>query len=271
MITHNVSIAKPAGKVAKKQNAFSSDMISAVISRISDAWSAAAASNHVTLEELRKTVARYDEVLSDLQDQERLAVEDATIHVKTPIDSLASIITPRKETSADALARAKPVKSLREVLQPKAGEPYLALHEQSQLWLAVLLLPLANLHTIGISATIQSLGLARNIPSCVVYNLDSEQFEWRDGYADGEAFAHKRRFPIAYLLKQNSRTAVRLSGLQLKICGYLMNLLSSLPSLIAMSHELLWKAGQSTALCGLQQEVSAVPWSTMGIAISLIV
>ncbi|TVY66165.1 hypothetical protein Focb16_v009863 [Fusarium oxysporum f. sp. cubense] len=223
MVTHNVSIAKPAGKVAKKQNAFLSDKTSAVISRISDAWSAAAASNHVTLEELRKTVARYDEVLSDLQDQERLAAEDATIHVKTkrkrspsppgelkrhcnrgqsntcpkPIDSLASI-TPRKETSADALVRAKPFRSLREVLQPKAGELYLALHEQSQLWLAVLLLPLANLHTIGISATIQSLGLARNIPSCVVYNLDSEQFEWRDGYADGEAFAHKRRFPIAY-------------------------------------------------------------------------
>lgn len=82
MVTHNVSIAKPAGKVAKKQNAFLSDKTSAVISRISDAWSAAAASSHVTLEELRKTVAKYDEVLSDLQDQERLAAEDATIYVK---------------------------------------------------------------------------------------------------------------------------------------------------------------------------------------------
>ncbi|KAH7205172.1 uncharacterized protein BKA55DRAFT_530873, partial [Fusarium redolens] len=88
-----------------------------------------------------------------------------------------------------------------EVLQPKAGELYLALHEQSQLWLAVLLLPLANLHTIGISATIQSLGLARNIPSCVIYNLDSKQFEWREGYAEGKAFAHKRRFPIMYFTK----------------------------------------------------------------------
>ncbi|RKK66726.1 hypothetical protein BFJ69_g15146 [Fusarium oxysporum] len=84
MITQYLSTAKPPGEVAKKQNADFSDKISTVISRISDAWSAAAAaSDHVTFEELRKTV-------------------------------------------------------------------------------------------------------------------DSERFEWRDGYADGEASAHERRFPIAY-------------------------------------------------------------------------
>ncbi|EXM16494.1 hypothetical protein RAB80_018328 [Fusarium oxysporum f. sp. vasinfectum] len=215
---------KPARNAATKRTAHFRDKISAVISRISDAWSAAAvASDHVALEELRKAVSRYDRVLSDLQDQERLAAEDATIHVKIkrkrssspsgerkrhcdrgqpntcpkPTGCLASIEAV-EEAPANTLEQTKTANNSHGVIQPKAGELYLAHHKQSQFWLAALLLPLADLHTVGISATIESLGLSKDIPNCVVYNLDSEQFEWRDGYGDGEAFAHERRFPIAY-------------------------------------------------------------------------
>ncbi|KAG5786879.1 hypothetical protein H9Q69_014046 [Fusarium xylarioides] len=215
--------AKPSQKATTQRAAGFRDKISTVINRISDSWRAAAANSDVPLEELRKAVAEYDRVLSDLQDQERLVAEDTTIHVNTKrkrsvspssehkrhcdraqpdtcsksTNCHESIETVEKAHAGDS-EKPKMAGISREAIEPKAGELYLVHRKQSQLWLAALVLPLADLHTVGVSASIQSLGLSRDIPSCVVYDLDSEQFEWRNGYANGEAFAHERKFPVAY-------------------------------------------------------------------------
>jgi hypothetical protein len=84
------------------------------------------------------------------------------------------------------------------VFQPKAGELYLVYRKQSQCWLAALLLPLTDLNSVGISATLESLGLSTKAPSCVTYNVNSGEFEWRDEYRDGEILSHKCKFPIIY-------------------------------------------------------------------------
>ncbi|EGU87161.1 hypothetical protein FOPG_18429 [Fusarium oxysporum f. sp. conglutinans race 2 54008] len=84
------------------------------------------------------------------------------------------------------------------VFQPKAGELYLVYRKQSQCWLAALLLPLTDLKSVGISATLESLGLSRKAPSCVTYNVNSGEFEWRDEYRDGGNLSHERKFPIIY-------------------------------------------------------------------------
>jgi hypothetical protein len=83
-------------------------------------------------------------------------------------------------------------------IQPKAGELYYAYHKKSQRWLAALVLPLTNLKGIGISGTIASLGLSRDVPNCVVFNVNSGEFEWLDGYGDGEVSSHVRKFPVVY-------------------------------------------------------------------------
>jgi hypothetical protein len=84
------------------------------------------------------------------------------------------------------------------VFQPKAGELYLVYHKQSQCWLAALLLPLTDLNSVGISATLESLGLSTKAPSCVTYNVNSGEFEWRDEYRDGGTRSHECKFPIIY-------------------------------------------------------------------------
>ncbi|OBS20245.1 hypothetical protein FPOA_06632 [Fusarium poae] len=90
------------------------------------------------------------------------------------------------------------------VISLKAGELCLAYHKRSQRWLAVLLLPLTDLHSVGISGTIESLGLSKDVPSCVTFNVNSSEFEWRDGYGDGEAFSHQRKFPVACIMDLES-------------------------------------------------------------------
>ncbi|KAF4951687.1 hypothetical protein FGADI_7281 [Fusarium gaditjirri] len=82
----------------------------------------------------------------------------------------------------------------------KAGNLYVIYHVQSSRWLAALLLPLNDLHRVGISETFDSLGLSHNAPSCATYDLDSGKFEWRDGFGDDEPLSLRRKFPVAYYL-----------------------------------------------------------------------
>ncbi|GKU08197.1 unnamed protein product [Fusarium langsethiae] len=105
-------------------------------------------------------------------------------------------------TTADRQTKNK--NRMEAVISLKAGELYLAYHKRSQRWLAVLLLPLTDLHSVGISGTIESLGLSKDVPSCVAFNVNSSEFEWRDGYGDGEAFSHQRKFPVAYIMDLES-------------------------------------------------------------------
>ncbi|CZR37680.1 uncharacterized protein FPRO_07129 [Fusarium proliferatum ET1] len=84
------------------------------------------------------------------------------------------------------------------VFQPKAGELYLVYHKESQCWLAALLLPLTDLESVGVSASLKSLGLSRKSPSCITYNVNSGEFEWRDEYKDGGKLSHERKYPIIY-------------------------------------------------------------------------
>ncbi|KAJ9419913.1 hypothetical protein QL093DRAFT_2016106 [Fusarium oxysporum] len=90
--------------------------------------------------------------------------------------------------------------ALKETPYLKAGNLYVIFHAQSSRWLAALLLPLNDLHRVGISETFDSLGLSHNTPSCVTYDLESSKFEWRDGFGDDEPLSHQRKFPIAYYL-----------------------------------------------------------------------
>ncbi|WJG34867.1 uncharacterized protein FOBCDRAFT_101907, partial [Fusarium oxysporum Fo47] len=83
-------------------------------------------------------------------------------------------------------------------LRPKPGEVYCAYHEQSQRHLAAVILPLTDPGSIGILGTMETLGLSKNVPNCVVFNVNSRRLEWRDGYGDGEPSSHARKYPVIY-------------------------------------------------------------------------
>jgi len=63
-----------------------------------------------------------------------------------------------------------------------------------------LVLSLTNLRNIGISCTIETLGLSKNVPDCVVFDITSGQFEWRNGYEDGGPSSHARKYPVVYFM-----------------------------------------------------------------------
>jgi hypothetical protein len=85
-----------------------------------------------------------------------------------------------------------------DALRPKPGEVYCAYHEQSQRHLAAVILPLTDPGSIGILGTMETLGLSKNVPNCVVFNVNSRRLEWRDGYGDGEPSSHARKYPVIY-------------------------------------------------------------------------
>jgi hypothetical protein len=87
-----------------------------------------------------------------------------------------------------------------QVVKSEAGELYYAWHKHSQRWLVALVLPFTNLRNIGISCTIETLGLSKNVPDCVVFDIASGQFEWRHGYEDGGPSSHARRYPVVYFM-----------------------------------------------------------------------
>ncbi|KAF4468230.1 hypothetical protein FALBO_4849 [Fusarium albosuccineum] len=89
------------------------DKISAAASRIRDTWSAVAVDpDKVTLNDLRRLMAGYDGLLSDLQDEETVIAKDATIHVRIKRKRLPSHHEKRKR-------RCEPAQS---VLYPKPSE-----------------------------------------------------------------------------------------------------------------------------------------------------
>ncbi|CZR37674.1 uncharacterized protein FPRO_07135 [Fusarium proliferatum ET1] len=85
-----------------------------------------------------------------------------------------------------------------DTLRPKPGEVYCAYHEQSQRRLAAVILPLTDPGSIGILGTMEALGFSKNVPNCVVFNVNSGRLEWRDGYGDGEPSSHLRKYPVIY-------------------------------------------------------------------------
>ncbi|KAF4471714.1 kinase-like domain [Fusarium albosuccineum] len=79
------------------------------------------------------------------------------------------------------------------VVQPQAGELYAGLRRESQEWLPVLLLPLSDLAEAGLSLVRQG------IPSCLVHNVETQEFEWRSGYEDQGPFSHLRKYPACFV------------------------------------------------------------------------
>ncbi|KAL5600735.1 hypothetical protein FOVSG1_006765 [Fusarium oxysporum f. sp. vasinfectum] len=82
------------------------------------------------------------------------------------------------------------------ITNPDAGSVYLAFWGKSKDWLAVLLLPMQNLPSVGISGSIESLGLAEVLPKC--YCNEQSNFSWAEGYNDGESLVTEREFPVMY-------------------------------------------------------------------------
>ncbi|KAF5700182.1 hypothetical protein FMUND_14424 [Fusarium mundagurra] len=60
----------------------------------------------------------------------------------------------------------------------------------------MLLLPIQNLLSVGISGSIESLSLAEVLPKC--YYNEQGSFSWAEGYNDGESLVTEREFPVMY-------------------------------------------------------------------------
>ncbi|KAH7232751.1 hypothetical protein BKA59DRAFT_549285 [Fusarium tricinctum] len=58
-----------------------------------------------------------------------------------------------------------------------------------------------NLPSVGISGSIESLGLAEVLPKC--YCNEQGNVSWAEGYNDGESLATEREFPVMYFDGQN--------------------------------------------------------------------
>jgi hypothetical protein len=58
-----------------------------------------------------------------------------------------------------------------------------------------------NLPSVGISGSIESLGLAEVLPKC--YCNEQGNFSWAEGYNDGESLVTEREFPVMYFDGQN--------------------------------------------------------------------
>ncbi|SCO92555.1 uncharacterized protein FRV6_16683 [Fusarium oxysporum] len=82
------------------------------------------------------------------------------------------------------------------ITNPDAGSIYLAFWEKSKDWFAVLILPMQDLESVGISGSIESLGLAEVLPRCYCDKQDG--FSWAEGFNDGEPLVMQREFPVMY-------------------------------------------------------------------------
>ncbi|RSL82139.1 hypothetical protein CDV31_016962 [Fusarium ambrosium] len=183
---------------------------------------------HVDLLNLQGSMACYDSILSDLEGQQRLAAEDAVIHVKikrrrspspqssrkrrnggeqsTDIVSSQALRIPRNQYCRDDMFRGLLAMSYGQInrpdaiTQPREGELYFAYRKQSQRWLVALLLPLAGASAWG---TLGSLGFLKSLPEPLTFDPDTQQLKWRDGYEDGGPLSSKQEFPVAFFAGPN--------------------------------------------------------------------
>ncbi|UPK95944.1 hypothetical protein LCI18_006879 [Fusarium solani-melongenae] len=84
------------------------------------------------------------------------------------------------------------------ITDPEPGQVYLAFWESSKQWVPVLLLPMTDLEQVGVSGSLDSLGLAEILPICYDQDTLTGERTWRDGYKNGQALVTEREFPAMY-------------------------------------------------------------------------
>lgn len=81
---------------------------------------------------------------------------------------------------------------------PSAGQLYRGLWGKAKKSWAVLVLPTEDLGEVGLSGSMESLGLTKAIPPCYIYDERTRAFSWAEGYEDGGPKTAERKFPVAY-------------------------------------------------------------------------
>lgn len=84
------------------------------------------------------------------------------------------------------------------ITSPTPGIVYLTYRETTKSWLPALVLPRNNLHKVGLSTTLECLGLMENVPTCYVYDPGTKYLEWKSEYQDGGSLLAGRQFPVVY-------------------------------------------------------------------------
>lgn len=84
------------------------------------------------------------------------------------------------------------------IISPTPGIVYLAYRKTTKTWIPALVLPRNNLHKVGVSTTLESLGLVENVPKCYVYDPGTKCLEWKAQYEDGGSLVTQRQFPVVY-------------------------------------------------------------------------
>ncbi|KAH7129939.1 hypothetical protein B0J13DRAFT_645008 [Dactylonectria estremocensis] len=84
------------------------------------------------------------------------------------------------------------------ITDPIPGEIYLAYWEMSRVWSPVLVLPQERLDNVGVSDTLEDLGLIATVPKCYRYDQRMKKLKWRGPYEDGQPLVAKRQFPVMY-------------------------------------------------------------------------
>lgn len=84
------------------------------------------------------------------------------------------------------------------VVHPKEGELYLTYRRQSQCWLVALLLPQTDLAGVGLSGSLETLGLLESLPYSLTFDVGTRKLKWRDGYEDGGPLSCMQKFPVAF-------------------------------------------------------------------------
>ncbi|WAO96055.1 Hypothetical protein NCS54_01371600 [Fusarium falciforme] len=83
-------------------------------------------------------------------------------------------------------------------VDPEYGQVYRVYWNLSKQWLAALLLPMQNLHDVGIPYSIEGLGLLEDLPQCYAYDCQSKTFSWKEGYEDNGPRVSMRKFPVMF-------------------------------------------------------------------------
>ncbi|KPM43285.1 hypothetical protein AK830_g3269 [Neonectria ditissima] len=153
--------------------------------------------NEVTLEALRRG---YKPVTSTA---EAKRLKRHTVHDLLPVQSeLEEEFYCEKEETVtisrdDRMAR----KEFEGITNPTAGDIYRGVHYSSNFWYAVLVLPGVATDKdvdIGVSATIQDLGLTESLPPCCDFDVKTGVLTWKKDYEDGGPSINQRQFPVMY-------------------------------------------------------------------------